>query len=362
MSDIKIYGYASLRTGHTKEDLKKNFKNTKLYADYISIVKIMKNQMLAIDDDEVTPDFRLIENNMRFDANKMLQIDVMTSKRSGMHYKLDCIIEQSKQINNEQISSLPEILRKRAKKTMNTVIVLNSISTLGSYEDIKKYYIIFRKEKIGVLIPDYTRESSLSEYSTVGFDFKERSQSDCNRAYDLVERLELTDIQDNRGRVAGDYTIAFRVSFWLYELFKISEKTAVAMSGFSKNGFHLKADSYEQTQYYKEELARMEEKFNISQLIKRNRPVPDNFDRLKRQYEKNNNLELACLHCKIPMIFPIDYKRLLLKEQGGKKELARCLKLYDDELINKFNDWVETGNKPTAFYKQCNIEQYLSDI
>lgn len=341
MADLKIYGYASLRTGQKKEQLKNNFENTKLYADYIDIVKTMKSRMVAISDDEVTPDYRLIEDNMVFDADKALQVDIMTSKRDGMHYKLDCIIEQA--INKER----------------TTVIILNSITSLGSCEDIKKYYKVFRKNKIGVLIPDYTRESSLSEYSTYGFGFEPRPQSEYNRAFDLVERLEPTDIPETRGRIGKDYTRAFRVAFWLYELFRIPEKMAVSMSGFSKNGFHMKADNYEQTQNYKEELVTMEKMFHISSLVKRNRPVPNNFNELIHQYEKRGSLELACIRCKIPMIFPIDYQRLLLKEQGGKKELARCLKCYDEEMIADFEEWVKAGNEPTDFYKNCDFEQYL---
>ena len=119
-----------------------------------------------------------------------------------------------------------------------------------------------------------------------------------------------------------------------YELFKIPEKTAVAMSGYSKNGFHMKADNYEQTKNYKEELEIFDKEYNISTLIKRNRPVPENFDKLIHWYEKKGSLEMACIHCKLPMIFPVDYKRLLLNAEGGRKELARCTKLYDTDLIN----------------------------
>ncbi len=359
MIGLKIYGYASLRTGHTKEELISNFENTKLYADYIEMVKIMKSRMVAIGEEEITPDYRLIENNMVFDSDKTLQVDVMTSRREGMHYKLDCIIKQSKEMHEAFIETLPEPIRGQMAKKMNTVIILNSISALGSCEEIKKYYAVFRKEKIGVLIPDYTRDSSLSEYSTCGFDFEFRPQSELNRAYDLVERLEQTDIPENRGRVGREYSNAFRVAFWLYELFKIPEKIAVMMSGYSKNGFHMKADSYEQTQNYKEELLIMENEFKISNLVKRNRPIPDNFDKLMRQCEKKGSLELACILCKIPMIFPIDYQRLILKQQGGKKELARCLKLYDNELIERFETWMSAGNAPMDFYKECDMEQYL---
>ena len=45
---------------------------------------------------------------------------------------------------------------------------------------------------------------------------------------------------------------------------------------------------------------------------------------------------------------------------GGKKELARCLKLYDEDLISKYEEWIKEGNEPTEFYRCCNIEQYLS--
>lgn len=358
MSTIKIYGYASLRTGHTKEELKKNFENTKLYAEYIDIINIMKNQMIFIDDDEITPDFRLIENNMEFNPDKVLQIDVMTSKRSGMHYKLDCIIEQSKKMYDDYIANLSAPNNIRIRRTMNTVIILNSISALGSCEDIKNYYAIFHKEKIGVLIPDYTRKSSLSEYSTVGYNFETLPESICSRAYDFVAQLEPKDV-DNRGRIGKNFTTTFRIAFWLYELFKIPEQIAVKMSGYSKNGFHMKADHYEQTQNYREELDKMENVFGISSLIKRNRTVPKDFSKLTNKLNKNGDLELACISCKIPMIFPIDYQRLLLKANGGKKELARCLKLYDEKLINSYNEWIDAGNDATTFYKQCNMEQYL---
>lgn len=239
-------------------------------------------------------------------------------------------------------------------KPFNTVLIINSLSAFGNVASIKKYYKIFREKKIGVLFPDYTRESSLSEYSTFNFGFEPRTKSEYDRVFDLVDRLEDGDLPDSRGRIGKDYSMAFRVAFWLYELFKIPEKTAVAMSGYSKNGFHMKADNYEQTQNYKEELEIFDKEYNISTLIKRNRPVPENFDKLIHWYEKKGSLEMACIHCKVPMIFPVDYKRLLLKAEGGRKELARCTKLYDTDLINRFDEWVASGNEATDFYKQCS--------
>ena len=91
------YIYASLRTGHNKADLMKNFQNTKLYSDYIYIVNFMKSKMFDVPDDETMPDESLITNNMSFNPDKTCQIDIMTSTRNGMYYKLDCIIEQAKQ-------------------------------------------------------------------------------------------------------------------------------------------------------------------------------------------------------------------------------------------------------------------------
>ncbi|MCH5337994.1 MAG: hypothetical protein J1E03_04370 [Acetatifactor sp.] len=334
-----IYGYASIRTGHTKEDLVTSLQKRKIYNQF-------ENLMFAVPkNDEVEQDSNFIENNMIFKEDDTIQIDVMTSARKGMYYKLDCIIEQAK---------------RESKKPFNTIIVITSLNAFGNCENIKRYYKIFRKEKIGILYPDYTRESDLSEYSTCDFGFKPRSQSEYDRAFDLVERLVDGDIKDNRGRISDGYSIAFRTAFWLYELFKVPEKVAVAMSGYSKNGFHMKADSYEQTANYKKELETFEKNFEISKLIKRNRPVPESFDKLMHWYEKKRNLELACIHCKVPMIFPVDYKRLILKNEGGKKELARCLKLYDEDLINRFEEWVKEGNKPTEFYLYCSMEQYLS--
>jgi hypothetical protein len=331
----KIYGYASLRTGHTKSELKENFEKTKLYADYLDIVKSMQDMFVYVSDDAVTPTYALIEDNMTFNPDTSLQVDVITSARDGMFFKLDSIIKQS-------------------KPSFDTVLIINSLSAFGNVASIKKYYKIFRKKKIGVLFPDYTRESSLSEYSTFNFAFQPRNKSEYDRAFDLVDRLEDGDLPDSRGRIGKDYSMTFRVAFWLYELFKIPEKTAVAMSGYSKNGFHMKADNYEQTVNYKMELERFDEKYNISNLVKRNRPVQDCFDKLQHWYEKKGSLEIACIHCKVPMIFPIDYKRLVLKAKGGRKELARCIKLYDNDLINRFDEWVALGNEPTDFYNECS--------
>ncbi len=338
-----IYGYASLRTGLKKSELKANFQNTKLYQDYLDIVSILHDCFFAIPDDEEIPDTDLIEKNMVFNPQKTLQIDVMTSARKGMHYKLDHIIKQAE---SEQLP-------------YGTVITITSINAFGNCDSIKKYYRIFREKKIGVLFPDYTRESGLSEYSTCNFVFEPRPQSEYDRAFELIEHLEEGNIPDKRGRIGKDYTPAFRVAFWLYELFKIPEKIAVAMSGYSKNGFHLKASNYEQTVYYKWELETFEEIFSISKVIKRNRPVPKNFDKLIHTYEKNGDLELACILNKIPMIFPIDYARLLLKYEGGRKQLTHCLKLYDYELMDRFEEWEDSGNEPSEFYKECGIEQYL---
>lgn len=339
ITNMKIYGYASLRTGHTKGELKENFKNTKLYADYLDLVKTMKNMFVYVSDDAVTPTYALIENNMTFNPDTSLQVDVITSSRDGMFYKLDSIIKQSEE---------------QRFRPFNTVLIINSLSAFGNVASIKKYYKLFRDKKIGVLFPDYTRESSLSEYSTFNINFEPRTKSEYDRAFNLVDRLEDGDLPDSRGRIGKDYSMAFRVAFWLYELFKIPEKTAVAMSGYSKNGFHMKADNYEQTQNYKKELEIFDKEYNISTLIKRNRPVPDNFDKLIHWFEKKGSLEMACIHCKIPMIFPVDYKRLVLKAEGGRKELARCTKLYDTDLINRFDEWIASGNAPTDFYNQCN--------
>ena len=115
------------------------------------------------------------------------------------------------------------------------------------------------------------------------------------------------------------------------------------MSGYSKNGFHMKAYNYEQTQNYKKELEIFDKEYNISTLIKRNRPVPEDFDKLIHCYEKKDSLEIACIHCKVPMIFPVNYKRLVLKAEGGRKWLARCTKLYATDLINRFDEWMASG-------------------
>lgn len=338
-----IYGYASIRTGHKKEELIANFENTKLYHDYKNTALTFKDLFLPIEDRELNPEYSIIENNMIFNPEDTLQVDVITSSRKGMNYKLDCIVEQAKRCYSRPFS---------------TVIVVTSINAFGSCDNIKKYYRIFREANIGVLIPDYTRKDSVSEYSTCGFGFEELEQMDL--AYELVENLEDGDIQDNRGRIGSGYTTSFRVAFWLYELYKIPEKMAVSMAGCSKNGFHMKADSYEQTANYKEELELIEKHFVISNLVKRNRPVPENFEKLMQMYDDSNNLELSCIYCKVPMIFPIDFERLKLKHYGGKKELARCLKLYDENLINQFEDWVNAGNEATDFYTCCGMEQYLS--
>ena len=340
-----IYGYASIRTGHRKEELIANFENTKLYHDYKNTALAYKDLFLPIKEEDLNPDCSIIEDNMVFKPDDILQVDVITSSRKGMNYKLDCIVEQAK---------------KCYTRPFSTVIVVTSINAFGSCDNIKKYYRIFREANIGVLIPDYTRKSALSEYSTCDFGFQPRSTIEYERAFDLVNALEDGDIQDNRGRIGSGYTTSFRVAFWLYELYKIPEKMAVAMAGCSKNGFHMKADSYEQTANYKEELERMHEQFGISNLVKRNRPVPENFEKLMQMYEDSKDLELSCIYNKIPMIFPIDYERLKLKHYGGKKELARCLKLYDENLINQFEEWVNAGNEATDFYTCCGMEQYLS--
>lgn len=343
-----IYGYASIRTGHKKDELSENFSNTKLYRDYIDIVSALQNFMFYVPEEEQVPDISLIADNMVFNPEQVLQVDVMTSKREGMHYKLDRIIQQAREEAKDRFS-IP----------YNTIITINSINVFGDCENIKQYYKIFRKEKIGVLFPDYTRNSSLSEFSTCGFDFRPRPLNEYNRAFDLVERLEEKDIPENRGRIGGEYTRAFRVAFWLYELFQISEEIAVAMSGFSKKGFHMKATNYEQTSNYKNELEAFDKQFSISKTVKRNRSVPENFEKLMRSYEKWGNLELACILCKVPMIFPVDYERLLLKYKGGRREIVRCIKLYNSELMEKFDKWVKEGREATKFYKESNMEQYL---
>ena len=123
------------------------------------------------------------------------------------------------------------------------------------------------------------------------------------------------------------------------------------MSGDSKNGFFIKANEYEQSAIYKNHLKAIEKLYHISQFAKRNRSVPRNFEEVIAIYEKTGNLEKACFDCKIPMIYPIDYQRLLLKYQGGKKELARCMKNYNEELISAFDMWVTNEKEPADFIK-----------
>lgn len=330
-SDKMLYAYASIRTGHNKEDLKRSFRTTRVFRDF-------DNMFLYIPEEQKDIDY-LFENSTKFVEDDTLQVDIMTGKRDNMRVKLNKIIEEAE---------------KR-----EVVIVVRSITAFGNTKSIKHYYKIFEKKKIPVLIPDYTRECGLSEYSTSDFDFNFRRDFGLSRAYELVQALEPKDIKDTRGRIGFEYTRAFRVAFWLYELFKVSEDVAVSISGLSKTGFHAKGDNYEQTQNYKNELLTMEEVFQISSLVKRNRAVPKNFDELKRCYEEIGSLEMACIYCKIPMIFPIDYERLLLKERGGRKEIARCMKLYDKNLVQDFEEWIKKGKEAKLFYKQCDMEQYL---
>ncbi|MBR6643287.1 MAG: hypothetical protein IKL28_06475 [Lachnospiraceae bacterium] len=334
------YLYTCTRTGRTKQDIIENIQDKRFYTECMRIVDYAKNLFFYIPDEEIENITDMIENNMVFNPEQVLQFDVMTSSRENMHYKLDKIIEQSQK--------------------GDTVLFLSSLGALGNIASIKKYYKIFRDKRIGVLIVDYTREDGLSEYSTHGFDFMPRSLDKYNRAFDLViERLESGDIRDNRGCIAGDFTRNFRVAFWLYELFKIPESMAVQMNCSSKNGFHMQADRYEQTQNYMEELKRMESEFQISNLIKRNRPVPENMEEIIKQYRKKGSLELACILTKTPMIFPIDYVRLIRKQEGGKKELRKCLQLYDTELIHRFEQWIDSGKPADEFYTQCDMEKYL---
>lgn len=356
--DGKItYGYFSIRTGLTKNELRNNLENSKFYNEYLEMVAFLRNKMFYIPDNEILSPQELIDDSMVFSAEITLQVDIMTSNRKNMRFKLDNIIQYARENPDKEIS-----------------ILINSINAFGNSKSIKRYYREFQENKIGILLPDYTRDCGLSEYSTYNFEFGFRPQNELTRAYDLIERLTDDDIPDNRGRKASEYSITFRVAFWLYELFKIPEKMAVSMSGYSKNGFHMKADSYEQTQNYKDELIKMEENFQISKLIKRNRPVPENFDKLIRWELKQDkkikhqrdwkisemtSLERACIHCKVPMIFPIDYDRLILKAENGRKELARCIKLYDTDLLEKYDEWIKSGKAPTEFYRVCGIEQYL---
>lgn len=56
-----VYGYASLRTGLKKSELIENFKNTKLYKDYLDIVSTLHDCFFAIPPDEEIPDIDLVK-------------------------------------------------------------------------------------------------------------------------------------------------------------------------------------------------------------------------------------------------------------------------------------------------------------
>ncbi len=325
----KIYGYGCIRTGNKKSDVTKNIKDSKAYKD---IITELRNCFFAVDEEPVY-------DSLAFLPECSVQIDLVTGAKSNQYFKLNKIIEQSDNIRKELPIDQP----------YNTVLVITSLGSLGDCENVKKHYKIFHKKKIGVLFPDHTKENGLSEYSTCGFDFKPLDMSKINRANDLVAQLENADVKDNRGRKSSELTDSFITAYWLYELYRIPKTTAIAMSGYSKNGFFIKADEYEQTAMYKKHLSIMEELYTISQYAKRNRSVPANFDKVIEKYEKTGNLEKSCFDCKIPIIYPIDYKRLLLKYHGGKKELARCMKNYDEDLISAFDTWVASGKNPTEF-------------
>lgn len=320
-----IYAYSCIKTSDSKSTALKTFKQSTAYKN---AVKAFQNTYLKIVEEEPY-------DNLSFQPDATIQFDLMTSTRENMHYKLDRIIDQS--------------------KPNNTVIVIFNLNSFGNLDSIKKYYSKFKKKEIGVLFIDYTRESGLNEYSTHDFGFSKRPKDEYNRAFDLIERLTPEDIKSPRGRIGSDYDENFRTAFWLYELFQIPEHMAISMVGMSKNGFHMKADNYEQTREYKQELENMETHFHISDTIKRNRPVPKNFGELMKYERQCGSLEKACIDLKVPIIFPIDYQRLQKKQAGGKSELARCLKLYNRELIDCYESGIATGNDPTTFYKATDF-------
>lgn len=343
------FAYTSIRSGKRESEvifnMDKSLAQQKIlnsFRDHFLAVKMEKNYS------------RESFNIDKKDPDGTLFIDILMN-RDKRHRKLDNIIQY--------VSD---------NKFKEFVIVIQNIHVLGNVEQIKNYYREFKKHNIYVLCFDNFRLSGISEYSTSDFGFRRRKDiKEYDRAYNLIEQLDANEkLADSRG-VLSQFSESFKESYWQYEKYQIPESIAIEASGLKRTPFHRKCALYEYSYDFQSTVGRMdkEELKNLIELPKRFSKFPERFKELEQKidpawdddllYEHFENMDSidkliddACIELHIPSVHPVNYKRLKLRQEKGRKGIIASYN-YNEDIIKKFEEYsLNTENKKQNFWRK----------
>ncbi len=213
-------------------------------------------------------------------------------------------------------------------------IVISSLSSLGlnSEELIKNYKKIYEK-RIGLLLPDYSRDDGLSIYSTTNYGFDAITMSE-EEFKDLCNMLAGEGIKSNRGRKTIKLTEEFKEIYWLYERYLIDPITAIKNKYYSisKNTFRKLADEYEASDEYKDALNYQDKTFEISSLPKRHGVISAQLEAIILDVSvRRISLDDAC-HAHGIILNETQFKRYMLKyycKKSGALKVTFQLRDYD---------------------------------
>lgn len=336
------FAYTSIISGKKLDEVENNIEKSMAYK---KIKKSFSDKMLFVKDEEHCS--RDSFNIDMQDPSGTLFVDILMN-RDKKHRKLDKLIEY-------------------APFHSKWIIVIHNLHVLGTIEQIKDYYHKFEEKEIYVLCFDPTRLSGLSEYSTCGFNFDKREPlNEYFRAYELINQLPLnTKLKNNRG-VLPSLNSAFIESYWQYETFQIPEDIAIATAGISRSPFHRKCALYEQSALYYPKIFEYNEHISLEQLPKRFSIFPVKFDELEQIIDAQWSLSLpytrkssaiidtlmddASIKLQIPSIHPINYRRLKLRREVGRKGVAASY-CYNTDILEKFEKYSSNPqNNLTKFW------------
>lgn len=240
--------------------------------------------------------------------------------------------------------------RHQLEKCLKTMghgdsIVISSLSSLGlnNEELLQNYKKIFEK-RIGLLLPDYSVKSGLSQYSTTDYAFSPVSISE-EEFKSLCSELSMTEIKSNRGRKMIGLSDEFKEVYWLYERYLIDPVTAVKNKYYSisKNTFRKLANEYENSKEYNEDLEYQDKLYEISRLPKRHGVINDTMENLILDVVVGRRtLENACdaYGIQLSEIQHIRYNLKYYCKKGGALKKTFELRDYDliESLQPKYNE------------------------
>lgn len=283
-----IYYYANVITGQLKKDFQ--LSDSKNYQKFLEVLNFFGiKEPVSVSEE--------------FKKDIPVQMDIMFSS----HYK------------NKKYSKLNKII-----DTCPEALVVTDISVFG--DEILQYYQLLFEKGIKLFVYDNPF------FSTCNEQFEAKDWLQVREILSLLKQVKKVDRRGRKSIVDDNFVNIY----WLYELYFINEKVAVKASGLSKNGFHIKANTYEKSRRYISDEKYMQEKYNISELPAHNKRKVE-FEKIKQVFLITNDLNFSCITNGSYVFSEIMYKRLDIK---NKKTLALAFKRYDLSLMKRFE---ETG-------------------